>query len=683
MKKVLKIFIFAIIYLATFQLKAQYVPHDSIGIPFNYEMYLATIAQKSPPLPTIEAVAVVTTVENGATVYLRFSEPSAGIQYTVSEQDQQEITNFTDITNFTTEKGSIVLTGLALEKEYSVSTLDASNKRNSIVSFSTKTGRKVQGIEVSNALYGLITRYQKLQQPIPFPEYLEQSVHIHPIEKTAFLQDYYFDGKPLDNWDGNTYIGKEIPPRGGNDDCMCSFILNRYKSLTPSSNGTGLSPNGIISPYVQEDGEDNLPGATMGETSWWTVKSSKGAARYHQLWTQGYRAGGANQSYLIDDTNNGNPGFTSAANTSLLRYNLFCQNLAYVPKECECEKPLRLYFGYDAEVQTVAKKVKGGVGGRNAFAAGHDLSAAVFHVDGSTNYSVMKTMDVRHDSECERKVDPNFWANWAVVAAKTVGVIYSLSDSNFTNVDSMIFQLSINNLRNDLVTALGTNYWESNGCDDNGQVTGFMAGDTLVYLKPNEPVSMYIFAYGKLQTGGKRAWHSTARILSDFYLAGYIPGGPLDDQSLLCCSPKIADWMLASHPDAPKNEASLRTIVAGKFSAFAPWNTASTANALRNWGHEDILVHPDCRMETVEPSDPLNGPGVIERSLSNTNVNLPIGQFYLFDQMGRMVWKGAPELTPEQARLLLRENRLGLGSGVYILHWYGNATTKPEKIFIH
>lgn len=42
-----------------------------------------------------------------------------------------------------------------------------------------------------------------------------------------------------------------------------------------------------------------------------------------------------------------------------------------------------------------------------------------------------------------------------------------------------------------------------------------------------------------------------------------------------------------------------------------------------------------------------------------------------------------PELTPEQARLLLRENRLGLGSGIYILHCYGNATTKPEKIFIH
>jgi hypothetical protein len=363
MKKAIKFYFIVIISMASFQLKAQYVPHDSIGTPFDYEMYLAAMEQQCPA-PVNEVAAVVTTVQNGATVYLRFSEPANGVQYQL----------FTDEapgnTNFSTENGTIVLTGLPLEKEYTVYALNGCSVSVPVVSFSTKTGKKLQGIEVSNALYGLISQYQSLEQTIPFPQYLGETNFIHLIEKVSFLQDFYLNGRPLTNWNGTTYIGEELPPYTGGDECICEFVLNRSKSITPTDDGGGRLAGGTITPNVVEDGDDHLPGATMGHTKWWTVKSSKGAARYHQLWTEGFKAGGANQSYLIDDTNNGNPNFTSSANASLLRYNLFCQNLAYVPAECECEKPLRLYFGYDAEVMTRAEKRNGGIGARSAFAAG-------------------------------------------------------------------------------------------------------------------------------------------------------------------------------------------------------------------------------------------------------------------------------------------------------------------------
>lgn len=455
MKKVIKFFLLAMICMAGFQLKAQYVPHDSIGTPFDYEMYLAAMEQQCPA-PVNEVAAVVTTVQNGATVYLRFTEPANGFQYQLFADE------VSGNTNFSTENGSVVLSGLALEKEYTVYAQNGCSVSVPIVSFSTKTGKKLQGIQVSNALYGLISQFQSLEQTATsFPQYLGESNYIHLIEKVSFIQDYYLDGQPLTNWNGTSYIGSELPPLPINEECICQFVLNRSKNITPTDEFSGRLADGTISPYVEEEGEDHLPGATMGHTKWWAVKSSKGAARYHQLWTEGFKAGGANQSYLIDDTNNGSPNFTSAANASLLRYNLFCQNLAYLPEECACEKPLRLYFGYDAEVTTRAEKRNGGIGARSAFAAGHDISAAVFHVDGSTNFGVMRTMDIRHDSECERKVNADFWGNWAVVAVKSVAMFYSLRDPNFTTIDSLIFQASSNNLADDLRTAIRTNYWAS------------------------------------------------------------------------------------------------------------------------------------------------------------------------------------------------------------------------------
>lgn len=673
MKNVINFLVVAMIFMATFQLKAQYIPHDSIGTPFDYNLYLDAIEEKCPA--PVSEVAAVVLLQTGATAYLRFAEPS-GKQYQLSEVGA----GFKD---FSTENGAVVLTGLALEKEFTVYAQNGCSESVPVASFSTKTGKKLQGIEVSNAMYGLISLYQSLEQPPPFPQYLGEASAIHIAEKVSFIQNYYLNGRPLPYWDGTTYNGYQLPPYPGEQECICQFVLNRSKNITPTDNGGERLADGSISPNVEEEGEDHLPGATAGHTKWWAVKSSKGAARYHQLWTEGFKAGGANQSYLIDDTNNGSPNFTSATNASLLRYNLFCQNLAYLPEECECEKPLRLYYGYDVEVMTRAEKRNGGVGARSAFAAGHDISAAVFHVDGSNNYGVMRTMDVRHDSECERKVNSDFWANWGLVAIRAAGAIYALRDPNFTKVDSIIFAASSNNFANALRTAASTNYWASNGCDDNGQVSGFMSGDTLVNLKPNEPVTLYVFAYGKLQTGGKRSWHATARILSDFYLAGYLPGGPLPNQELHCCSPKIADWLLASIPGAPAGESTLKTRVSTIFTAFAPWNIASNASLLTEWGHDIVQVHEDCDLGTDEPGDPGNVNGGGDDRSNKTEISVAKYQYYLFDQTGRFIWQTEAQTPIENAVSYIRHNKIQVETGIYFLRCVNGQTSHTEKIIIH
>jgi hypothetical protein len=679
MNKLTKFLFFAALFLSL-QVNAQYIPNDSIGTPFDYDRYLATIG-KDCPAPSVDAVAVVTTLNNGASVYLRFSNDAQNnAQYRYISDDIDALSSA-----FTPGDGNATtMTGLPLGKDFTVYAQNACGIEVPIARFSTKTGKKQGGIEVSNSMYSLIVSYQLTTNPIPFPKFLENA-NIPIMEKVSFIQNYYMDGKPLESWNGIRYIGSDLPPLPVNGDCICEFILNRTKTITPQpdipENGGGLVEDGSIDPVIVEDGENPLPNATMGHTQWWSVKSSKGAARYHQLWTEGFKAGGANQSWLIDDTNDSMPSYTQSANASLLRYNLFCQNLAYVPEDCACEKPLTMYFGYDSNVHTKAEKRSGGVGPRNAFAAGQDLAAAVFHVDGSNAFKVMRKIDVRHDSRCDRTVNADFWANWTMVAIRSAGAVYALYDSNFTQVDSLILDMATDNFDEALKTAFNTNFWDDNGCSGNGSKTGFMSGDTLVYLKPNQPVTMFIFAYGKLQTGGKRGWHSTARILSNFYLAGYIPGGPLSNQNLNCCSPKIADWIWATMPDAPAGPGTLRTRVSSIFSAFSPWDIADNTTKLTEWGHEVVQVHPDCDMGTDEPGNPLVGGGD-ERN--DNGDNQPDNfRYYLFDQTSRLIWEKETNQSVDNLPAFLQQNGVKVPSGIYLLKQVNKGVSNTKKVFVH
>lgn len=638
------------------------VENDSLDVPFPPmdpdPRYLAALADTCRG-PWLSSNAVVTYAGGYARAYIAVQELRPGQQVRYRKANSPVPASNVVALN----QGAGTINGLQLEQVYALFCTNNCGQEVILGFINTQTGA-TDRIEVSGILYDAIVKFQQTNGQISLRDFLTTTAAVPFYEKVAFLQQYWYGGAPLP-YDHPTQL-PEAPPRGGDeDDCKCSFVFNMGRLASPAN----MNSDGTISPDIK-DGEKEY--ASYGK--YWWVRQSRGPAKWHCLWNEASKAGGADR--LVNMTMSDSLKVHAPA-SARLRYNLFCTNYATVPSECGCKKPLMLYWQYDTEVEAHAERHTEGWGTKKAVAGAEDVALVVLHYDGSNTYDVLEVDRARAAAHCEMVVNPAFWDNMVDVAKNVALFFVKDDDPNYQNL--------VNQLASSLQNLIGTPYYTEQGCDLNATETQtLLHGDKEIFLEPNKPVNLTLSSFSNLMAGGRRSFHSWARINSDFYLAGYVPGGLFADETQNhCCSKKLGDWLLAS--DGPLSVDDLKEEVGLIFKAFAPWPYPSDPGTgiIRlptEYGWMAYDSHPECTMSTGDAYDDGNRP---EHATGRTELVVTgLTGVKVFDLSGRLLYAGAGQVLPQDLRVYLREKGIS-NTGIYIVHVTGESRQELHKVIMH
>ncbi|MCS6930519.1 MAG: hypothetical protein NZM43_13610 [Saprospiraceae bacterium] len=297
-------------------------------------------------------------------------------------------------TNLEINGNKKLLNNLAGSKIYEVYTLSRCGEYELAGTINTYSGER-DVIEVSSSLYKAITDFQTEEtNSIPFTEYLNGRLDVPFFEKVYFIQRFFLKGALI-----SEFSETNLPEVPTFSECVCSFVFNYTQFAAP-----GEMTNGIIVPKSQSQPKEPLHGNPYN--AYWWGRETKGAAKWHQLWTEGFKAGSQDARYTMRMTDSLNTFGTQYAQ---LRYNYFCTNFAQLPQGCECRRQIWLYWRYDTRLGTFAKTLSGGTGSRNSIAAAEDIGLVILKWDGIQNTPYLIDGGVaRSAAECNLEVNPEF-----------------------------------------------------------------------------------------------------------------------------------------------------------------------------------------------------------------------------------------------------------------------------------
>lgn len=539
-----------------------------------------------------------------------------------------------------------------------------------VISISTTKLPLNQGFEVSDALYKTIVNYQLISQDevqVQFCEYLYARNDIHFFEKVYFVQNHYFKGKDVGDF-SSTIL--PICPITGNNECRCSFVLNNSSTLSPSR---GISQyntqDGSINPVVAAGASVKSNIGSNSDATTWSIASNVGAAKYHQLWTQGTCAGGINNTVSSGNETQDSPQFSS------LTYNYFCDGgTSELPEECLCEKEIIFDYRYESEALADADRRSNCVGGKSAVAAAEDV-VLVGYTIGFEEFEPVNAMSVRSESECDRSVNTEFWQNASDVIFDAAEIVVPILLSDATAAATLIQGLDLDDLSMSVNTLIGTPYYEVNECDEASSPNSVWGTETLS-LEANKPISFFIFSSSRLMSGGRRSWFSTARILSNFNLTAYVPSDIYAEE--ICCTEKQTRWLWATYPGAPNPSpnANIGTFLGN----FAPWNLPTAPNGavyVSDQFGTDTYDNDICPNQT--------GDGLVEgkSDVDYRSIVSPIraSEYLLYDISGRLITK-ATEKYGSRESLIQHLKKYIEVDGVYILKIADGQQITTEKIFL-
>lgn len=596
----------------------------------------------------IVTLAPVIHYQQGTIAYLEFTEVVSQIRL----QEPDAI----DYTTIWVNGNSKLIENLEVDKKYEVFTLSRCGEFEPAGMIDTKSGEK-ETVEVSAALYDAIRdfQYQEEGEALPLGQFLNARDDVSFFEKVYFIQQYFLKGQQIAAF-SDTELPDFMPPTI----CNCVFVFNLSQDAVP-----GNKINGTIYPDVRFQPKQPMQGNSYN-ASWWN-RNTKGAAKWHQLWTEGSKAGSQDTKYemkMADST------ATVGTQYGQLRYNYLCTNYEQVPADCQCAKGLYLYWRYDTEVCAHAERHTEGWGQKNAVAAAEDASVVVLRRDGTNLPIVLDGGIARAEAECDKKVNPEFWLNVTKLAADITKVVLGLTSDSLTTIQQSLFNQGSQHLDSSLTALFHTPYYSVNFCNsDNCREVTPCFGDTLVYMQPNEPINLYVFSNTSLMAGGKRSWFSWSRVLSDFYLAGYVPGGYLSEEQMYCCTKKYGNWVLASELGSPHSTADLKNEVGNIFSAWAPWPFPKDPfSGIVQIPYEYYAM----AVPVVECPDGGNFTGGADREARATEDNLPdllprVYTIYVFDLSGRLLYQNKSSGLPVDFRSYLKTNIPSANAGIYII----------------
>ncbi len=610
----------------------------------------------------IVSMAPVIHYQQGIVAYLEFTEPATQIRL------QEDGAAF--YTTIWVNGISKLIEDLQPNKKYEVLTLNRCGVFESAGRIDTRTGEQ-ETVEVSAALYDAIRDFQQQSenQAVPLTEFLQTRAEVSFFEKVYFLQQYFMKGQAISVF-SDSNLPEVVPPTI----CNCSFIFNLTQDAVP-----GKLSNGTIIHDVRFQTKTPMHGDKYN-AAWWN-RNTKGPAKWHQLWTEGSKAGSQDTKYqmkMADST------ATASTQYGQLRYNFLCTNYQQVPADCQCAKSLYLYWRYDTEVCAHAERHTEGWGSKNAVAAAEDASAVVFRRDGANLPELIDGGLVRAEAECDKQVNPEFWLNASKLAIDIAKIAFGFGDS-LTAIQQQLFNQGLQRLDSSLTALFRTPYYSANFCNaDNCKEVNTSFGDTLIYMSPNQPVNLFLFSNSSLMAGGKRSWFSWSRILSDFYLAGYVPGGYFSQEQMYCCTKKYGNWVLGSEHGAPHSTDELKREVGNIFSAWGPWPypTDPFSGILQILYEYHAMSVPvvECPNGSGFAGGEDRGRPASEKN--NLNIQTQACLIYVFDLSGRLLFQDESSWLPDNYRSYLKTKLPFASSGIYLVQVITDGKRQTIKVLL-
>lgn len=456
---------------------------DDIASEEYSEAFLEALNTPNCYTPKLNTSSVIHYSE-GAALFLQFESDPEDVL--LVDEDGNEI--FIGL-NENLSDNNYLLRGLPKAKAYTLYVNNTCNESEAIASITTSKLKSSSGIEVSDNLYATIRTFQvdgADGELGTFCEHLADVEDVHFFEKVFFIQNYYEDRSDIQFFSNNK-LPKCSPPSP--EECLCRFVLNRSQVASPSWYNNGdLSSLTLTSPNTPIHG--NIYNGT------WNVRSNKGPCKYHQLWTEGHKAGGTSSQVTLEEE-----GDNVSYQNAVLQHNYFCTNFNQIPDNCACDIPIRFYYSYDTETAAYARKQSGGIGNRGASAAAEDIGIVAYIVEGTDDLQVVDAISSRAEAECEQTLNPEFWQNISNVVFELAEVVapYLLGGSSSSS------DLDLDDLSEDVSNLIGTPYYSSNFCNSVAGSPASMSGSRILNLSPNQPINFYIYSRSNLSAGGRRS----------------------------------------------------------------------------------------------------------------------------------------------------------------------------------
>lgn len=588
----------------------------------------------------------------------------------------------------TVNSGEAVLFNLQPDQLYEIKMQNDCGESDEAIEINTHN-EQAEIVEVSNRLYDHIAEYLRNNDRTPFPDFLNGLEDINPYEKVAFVQQFFFKGAVFTE---DLAEVVPIPPDPVEPtDCFCNYI--RTSAMAAPANMNFAS--GIIQEYMEPGGgvKTNLGDP---DTDTWHYYNNKGAAKWHQLYAEGYNSTPGSD---YDVTVSWHDGNLISYQQNWIRMSLICMDGDRVPQECACEKTVKFWYRYDAKVTAYAEAKDGKWNySENAVAMAEDMAIATFMEESSPiTFEVLKSSLARTESHCDRSVNPNFWTNLATVgtnAATLALSILAVTGAGGANIPAAtITQVSnqIKNYYSSIATQINTPFYNPANCDNERTEYGSMDGYHPAKLRPNVPVILTVNSFDKLSAGGRRAWHSFGRVNSNCYIATIIDHNSYDGTPKHCCSPKVAAWVLGSI-DGPWSTDQLKIAVAEIFytagmNNLTPTNMGNGHTLPREFGYlSQASSDPACNRIVVNQGKGINTSAVLENSnrfdhLSNFQ------SLSVWDVSGRQIANFTAQdlkyLDPSGINNMVNQKLSSLTPGIYFLNLLANGEVSTHKVVVH
>jgi hypothetical protein len=572
-------------------------------------------------------VTSVVLYTNGAKAYLRFATSPGGIKYKTTTAETYQTAIF--------EGTEIVLQNLLPNQIYEVFANNSCQNSVMVNKFSTQTG-VLSTVEVSPQMNQLVKDWIKAGN-IPLKTVLNTRTDIPFMERLSFYQQYWLKNTPLNP----TFNGTSMPtlPTVSFVECNCNTITTK-EGVT-----IGTLNNGTIEHASQPGGwpKTEFSGSSGGignNADWWFVLANGGAMKYHQLWTEGRKAK-KNQFYskairFGDET-------SSALQKSYIQITFVCGDGQELPSECQCEKEIHLNWRYDHRLTPSAKLYSSGNGSKKANAKAEETAAIFWHDGTAALPIVLDGLTSQVVASCGTDPNPNWWTNLGTVAIDIAKIVLVTQDGI---EKTTITQQMITDLGTAITTFINTPKSLAFGCNQGEDLLATRDGhNNYQKLLVNKTAELGVYSISRMEVGGQRSWFSHARILSDYYLTAFLPGGLLLGQPAHCCSQRVASWNTCSILGAPNTSEKLKVLLAGPLIPYfpdLPRTSGNEATVIRDYGWHYINSYDEqCNDIIINPGGGGSGGGGFYK-LENTSGSLPTiwaetYDFKVWDVQGRQL----------------------------------------------
>lgn len=581
------------------------------------------------------------------------------------------------------ETGVAMVYGLGKNKTYQIAARDLCGVYNLVGIIDTKT--EFEGtVTVSENLHSELNRYLKEEPTVKLTDFIRNLTTVSLFEKASFVQRFFFKGAPL--VDGAVLIVPEISVP---IECFCNSIITTQLAI-PAELQFVTPGSGNVEIYTQPSSGGNVGNNNGHNSRTWHWMNNKGPGKYHQLWTEGFKAtkGLDHEAHIGWQDNNG-----IASQKSYIRVTLICLDGDEVPAECGCEKDIEFAYRYDTRV-TAHAHLAGTTNARNSWAQAEDMYTVIFEDESlplSTRYEIVDMGVTRAATACDWSLNPAFWTNITTLLADAAKLYLAYTATqnvpnggqpNQTQQDALLN--SITSFATNLGTIFTTPYGQSTGCNNDDDKFGFIEHQSVQKtFKPNATITFSMNSFDKLACGGKRKWHSNARVLSGHYLTGVVKNNAYDGTPVHCCTPKIGMW-LVGHCGGSATEDQLKVQAADLLYHNGITNLIQTPAGISVPNDFGYTIQPSslelCNEIVVNPTvsgGRSNDSETVINEIENSDIQI-------FDVNGRLVktlqWVGQ---FANSDLASLKNAHGNLPAGIYFL-LVSNKTNKDNyKLFIN